>query len=88
MIRETSTRFGPIRSNLRVKVTLGIAVPMILILGAITVAQLLRHRAAVLHSAGIIAANAGKVVEEGLRQEILESHFAPYPHLLEAVSQA
>jgi len=59
-----------------------------LILGAITVAQLLRHQDAVLHSAAIIAANAGKVVEEGLRAEIIKSHFDPSPPLLEAMSQA
>lgn len=87
MIRETYTRFGPIRSNLKVKVTLGIVLPLLLILGGITAAQVLRHQAAVLHSAAIIAANAGKVVEEGLRQEILESHFDPMPPLLERLSQ-
>ena len=88
MRRESYPRFGPIRSNLKVKVTLGVALPLILILGAITAAQLLRHRAAVLHSAAIIAANAGKVVEEGLRQEITESpHFDPSPPILDAVSQ-
>ncbi len=88
MNQETTTRFGPVSSNLRVKVTLGIALPLILILGVIMIAQLLRHQVAVLHSAAIIAANAGKVVEEGLRAEIIKSHFDPSPPLLDAMSQA
>ncbi len=85
MNQDAPSRIGPLRSNLRVRVTLGIALPLILILGVITTAQLYRHQANVLNSAAIIAANAGKVVEEGLRQEILNSHFDPTPPLLEAM---
>ena len=87
MMREPYPRLGPIRSNLKVKVILGIVFPLVLILGAITAAQMLRHREAVLHSVALVAVNSGKVVEEGLRQQILESHFDSMPPLLETMSR-
>jgi signal transduction histidine kinase len=72
---EGHGRFEPIRSSLRVKVTLAVLIPLLLIWGGITAIQVTRHQTAVLNSTGLIAANAGHVIEEVLRHEIDETHF-------------
>ncbi len=72
---ERHGRFGPIRTSLRAKVTLGVLLPLLLILGGITAVQLVRHETAVLNSAALIAANAGRVIEETLRRDIVATHF-------------
>jgi len=72
---EGHGRFEPLRSSLRVKVTLAVLIPLLLIWGGITIIQVTRHQTAVLNSAALIAANAGHVIEELLRHEITETHF-------------
>lgn len=87
MRQESYARSSLIRSSLQVRIMLGIALPLLIILGIVTTVQLLRHRQTVLHSVALIAVNSGKIVEEGLRQQILESHFDPMPPLLETMSR-
>ncbi len=65
---ERHGRFGPIRTSLRAKVTLGVLLPLLLVLGGITAVQVARHETAVLNSAALIAANVGRVIETALRQ--------------------
>ncbi|MCP4426389.1 MAG: HAMP domain-containing sensor histidine kinase [Chloroflexi bacterium] len=72
---ERHGHFGPIRTSLRAKVTLGILLPLLLILGGITAVQVARHETAVLNSAALVAANAGRIIEETLRREITAVHF-------------
>ena len=75
-------RFEPVRSSLRVKVTLAVLIPLLLIWGAITVIQVTRHQTAVLNSTALIAANAGHVIEKLMRYEIDETHFDKIPEIL------
>ncbi|MFQ5435027.1 MAG: ATP-binding protein [Anaerolineae bacterium] len=82
---ERHGRFGPIRASLRAKVTLGVLLPLLIILGGITAGQLLRHRTVVLDSASLIDANFTKVIEQSLRHEIMESHFDSAQSLLDAI---
>jgi signal transduction histidine kinase len=88
---ERHGRFGPIRSSLRAKVTLGVLLPLLLILGGITAVQLSRHETAVLNSAALVAANAGRVIEEALRHEIVAntaaSHFDTPPEILNTITE-
>ncbi len=72
---ERHGRFGPIRTSLRAKVTLGVLLPLLLILGGITAVQIMRHETAVLDSTALVAANAGYVIEETLRRDIVATHF-------------
>ena len=82
---ERHGRFDPIRTSLRAKVTLGVLLPLLLVLGGITAVQLWQHETVVLNSAALIAANAGHVIEETLRRDIVATHFdAPHtlPHTI------
>ncbi len=87
MRRESPARFGPIRSSLQTKVTLGIVAPLLLILGAITAVQLTRHRQIVLESVSLMSANGGKAIEASLRREILNSHFEATQPLLDTIDE-
>ena len=78
---ERHGRFDPIRTSLRAKVTLGVLLPLLLILGGMTAVQLWQHETAVLSSAALIAANAGRVIEKTLRRDIVATHFGS-PHTL------
>ncbi len=88
---ESHGRFGPIRASLRAKVTLGVLLPLLLILGGITAVQLWRHETAVLNSAALVAANAGRVIEEALRHEIIANtiatHFDTPPGILDTTTE-
>ncbi len=88
---ESHGRFGPIRASLRAKVTLGVLLPLLLILGGITAVQLWRHETAVLNSAALVAANTGRVIEEALRHEIIANtaatHFDNSPSILDTTTE-
>lgn len=88
---ESHGRFGPIRTSLRAKVTLGVLLPLLLILGGITAVQVARHETIVLNSAALVAANAGHVIEEALRREIVAntaaSHFDSAQDLLDSITK-
>lgn len=85
---ERHGRFDPIRASLRAKVTLGVLLPLLLILGGITAVQLWRHETAVLNSAALIAANAGHVIEDTLRRDIAASHFDNPQDLPDAIASS
>jgi signal transduction histidine kinase len=87
MRREERGRFAVIRSSVQAKVTLGIMLPLFIILGGVTAVQLLRHRTIVLNSASIMDANFTKVIEQSLRHEIMESHFDSAQSLLDAIGR-
>ncbi|MFQ5419402.1 MAG: ATP-binding protein [Anaerolineae bacterium] len=87
MRREERGRFAVIRSSVQTKVTLGIVLPLLLILGGITAMQLIRHRTVVLNSASLIDANFAIVIEESLRHEIMESHIESAQSLLDAIGE-
>jgi len=72
---EQHGRFGPIRTSLRAKVTLGVLLPLLLILGGMTAVQIMRHETVVLKSAALVAGNAGHVIEDTLRRDIVAVHF-------------
>ncbi|MFQ5398838.1 MAG: ATP-binding protein [Anaerolineae bacterium] len=79
---------GPVRSSVQAKVTLGVLLPLLLILGGITAAQLWRHETAVLNSVSLVAANAGHVIEEALRHEIIETHFDDAQEILDVITES
>ncbi|MCP4428572.1 MAG: hypothetical protein GY803_29150 [Chloroflexi bacterium] len=78
---ERHGRFSPIRTSLRAKVTLGVLLPLLLILGGITAVQVAQHETAVFNSAALIAANASRIIKATLRREITAVHFDD-PHNL------
>lgn len=68
--------------NLRAKVTLGVALPLLLILGAFTALEYGRHRETLLSNLSLLASHAGQVVEINLRHQMLESDFDGVQELL------
>jgi signal transduction histidine kinase len=68
--------------SLRARVTLGVAVPLFLILGALTALEYGRHRQTLLSNLSLLASHAGQVVELNLRHQMLESDFDGVQELL------
>jgi signal transduction histidine kinase len=68
--------------NLRTKVTLGVALPLLLILGVFTALEYGRHRTTLLDNLSLLASHAGQVVELNLRHQMLESDFDGVQELL------
>jgi signal transduction histidine kinase len=69
--------------SLRAKVTLGVALPLLVILGAFTALEYGRHRETLLSNLSLLASHAGQVVEVNLRHQMLESDFDGVQDLLD-----
>ena len=78
--------FSLARLPLRIKLTLGIVVPLTLILGAFTGIEYTHHRQAVLANLSLLAAHSSHVIEDNLRQQMLRSNFAELQALLDSIN--
>jgi signal transduction histidine kinase len=85
---KQGSRFWPIKANLRAKVTLGVVVPLTLILGIFTIIEASRHRDVELQNLTLLASQSGKVIESSLRIAMLESNFSEVQMILDAVGDA
>ncbi len=85
MDSKQGSRFWPIKANLRAKITLGVVVPLTLILGIFTMIEASRHREIELYNLSILASQSGKVIESSLRNAMLESDFSEVQMILDAV---
>jgi len=74
-----------LRGSLRAKVTLGVVLPLVSVLGVFTVVEHRRDRAATLAELSQLASYSGKVIENNLRHEMQESDFAGVQGLLDTV---
>ncbi len=88
MDSKQGSRFWPIKANLRAKVTLGVVVPLTVILGIFTIIEASRHRETELLNLSILASQSGKVIEGSLRNAMLESDFSEVQKILDAVGDA
>src|SRR4030065_2935468 len=79
--------FSFISRNLRVKVTLGIVLPLVLIVGAFTTIEYTRYQKAVFTHLSFLASQIGQVIENGLRHEMLTQNLQGLQHMLDAISQ-
>lgn len=73
------------RRNLRTKVTLGVVLPLLLVFGLFTTIEYFRQRALLLNNLSLLAANAGQVIENNLRHEMLRSDFEGVQELLDSI---
>lgn len=73
--------------NLRLKVTLGIVIPLIGILGAFTAIEYSRHQKAVLTNLSFLASRIGHVIESGLEHEMLTKNPQGLQHMLDAIGE-
>lgn len=64
-----------VKRSLRAKVTLGIVIPLTLVLGVITKIQQVRHSQAVMDNLSSLAAYSGQMIESSLRHAMLASDF-------------
>jgi signal transduction histidine kinase len=78
----------PLKRSLRAKVTLGVVLPLVLILGTFTTLGYARHRKTVLANLSLLASQSGQVIESNLRHEMLESDFAGMQQHLDAVGES
>ena len=88
MDSKQGSRFWPIKANLRAKITLGVVVPLTLILGIFTMIEASRHREIELYNLTLLASKSGKVIESSLRNAMLESNFSEVQKILDAVGDA
>ena len=78
---------GFLRPSLRVKVTLGVALPLVIILGVFTTIEYERRREAVLANLSFLASRIGQVIENGIQHEMLSRNRDGLQHMLDAISQ-
>ena len=88
MDSKQGSRFWPIKANLRAKITLGVVVPLTLILGIFTIIEASRHREIELYNLTLLASQSGKVIESSLRNAMLESNFPEVQMILDAIGDA
>lgn len=74
--------------SLRARVTLGVVLALVLILGTFTVAEYARHRAAALSNLSLVASYSGQVIEANLRHAMEESDFDEVQSLLDAIGES
>ena len=88
MEAKPGSRLWPIKANLRAKITLGVVLPLTVILGIFTLIEASRHRETELHNLSILASQSGQVIESSLRNAMLESNFSEVQRILDAVGDA
>ena len=74
--------------SLRIKVTLGVMIPLLLILSAFTALQYTRHRNAVLDDLSMLAALSGRIIEADLRHAMKQSDFEEVQAVLDAIGES
>lgn len=77
-----------IRNSLRVKVTLGILLPLVIILGVLTAWEYQRLKNVMLNNLSMMASQAGQVIEENLRQQMMVSDFTAVQKLLDSIDES
>jgi hypothetical protein len=73
--------------SLRAKVTLGIIIPMILMLGIFTYIEYTHHRSTLLNNLSVLASYNGRLIEETLRDSMLVSDFDRVQRTLDMVGK-
>jgi signal transduction histidine kinase len=71
--------------RLRAKLTIGIVLPLVLILGAFTLIEYNRHQSVVLSNLSLLASHSAQVIENNLRHQMLKSDFEELQALLDSI---
>ena len=87
MDAETRSQFWPIKTSLRAKVTLGVVLPLVLILGTFTAFEYSRHKEVVLDNLSQLASYTGQVIEDNLRVAMLVSDFSRVQGILDSIGE-
>ena len=78
---------NPIDRSLRAKVTFGIAIPLVLVLGTFTIIEYTRYRSDLLSHLSVMASYNGQLIEDTLQHSMLESNFVDVQRILDVVGQ-
>ncbi|HEX6384209.1 MAG TPA: histidine kinase, partial [Anaerolineae bacterium] len=76
-----------VRSSLRAKVTIGVVLPLVLILSIFTTIEYFRRRAVLLSNLSFFATYSAQVIEDNLLHQMLEADFAGVQQLLDTISE-
>jgi signal transduction histidine kinase len=77
-----------LKRNLHAKVTVGTALPLVLILGFFTTIEHSRHRSTVLSHLSALASYSGQVIESSLQHAMLESDFTEIQGILDTIGKS
>lgn len=77
-----------VNHSLRLKVSLGILLPLLIILGLLTVWEYRRLQNVMLNNLSLLASQAGQVIEDNLRQQMVVSDFEAVQRLLDSIDES
>ncbi len=77
-----------LKRSLHAKITIGTALPLIIILGFFTSIEHSRHRTAVLSHLSALASYSGQVIESSLQHAMLKSDFGEVQGILDTIGQS
>lgn len=75
------------RRSLRLKVTLGVVLPLVLILGTFTTIEYSRRREAMLTNLSFLASQTSRVIENGIQHEMISRNREGLQHMLDAIGE-
>jgi signal transduction histidine kinase len=76
-----------IRNSLRLKVTLGVVLPLVLILGTFTTIEYSRRRESMLANLSFLASQTSRVIENGIQHEMISRNREGLQHMLDAIGE-
>ncbi|MBZ0275942.1 MAG: HAMP domain-containing protein [Anaerolineae bacterium] len=71
--------------DLRTKVTLGVVLPLLLILGTFAIIEHIRHQDVALENLSLLAAYSGRIIESNLRHAMMKDDFTEVQNLLDTI---
>jgi signal transduction histidine kinase len=77
-----------VSKSLRTRVTLGVVIPLVVILGIFTAIEYFRHRQVVLTNLSSLSSHSGRVVESNLRYAMLKSDFSSVQSILDTIGES
>ncbi len=75
------------RRSLRLKVTLGLVLPLVCILGIFTAIEYVRHREVMFNTLSFLASQTSRVIENSLQHEMLSRNPEGLQHMLDAIGE-
>lgn len=75
-----------ISRSLRLKLTLGVMLPLVVVLAILSIGQYLRHQSRMLSTLSLVAAQTNEVIEGSLEKDMLPRNLDGIQHTLDAVS--
>lgn len=79
---------SPVRNSLRAKVTLGVILPLVLILGMFTIIEYRRQQEIILTRLSTLASQSSRIIDSSLRHAMLESNFSEVQTILDSIDSS